>query len=231
MYAPFGAGVLIGRPSWLAMAPPYLAGGGAVRNVTLSSTSWQDLPARHEAGTPNLIGAVALAAACREVGALSPGAVLAHEASLLCLLDSGLESVDARVLRLWPSDSCDRVPVVTFSMEGFPAPLVAAVLSAEWGIGVRDGRFCAHPLLARLGAPDGAVRVSLGLGSRSDDISRLVTALHQLRDAGPKWTYSADHHPDPDPRPLPSWAVLAQWPGGAGGRGAVTGAGAVQQPS
>ena len=83
---------------------------------------------------------------------------------------------------------------------------MAAYLSAEHGIGVRDGKFCAHPLLARLGAADGAVRVSLGLGSQASDIGRLVAALARLRGDGPSWTYTADHRPSPDTRPLPDWA-------------------------
>jgi selenocysteine lyase/cysteine desulfurase len=215
MYAPFGAGALVGRRDWLDAAPPYLAGGGAVRSVSLglgwpgsvtpTSVRWADAPARHEAGTPNVIGAVALATACRVLAAYPADAIVAHESALLRLLREGLESVGARTYRIWP-DTTDHVPVVTFEMGGVPAARVAAYLSAEHGIGVRDGRFCAHPLLARLGASDGAVRVSLGLGSRSDDIDRLITALDLLRTKGPAWTYTADHRPYPDPRPMPAWA-------------------------
>jgi selenocysteine lyase/cysteine desulfurase len=208
MYAPFGAGALIGRRDWLDAAPPYLAGGGAVRRVSVSTTSWTDGAARHEAGTPNVIGAVALAAACRFTDALSGPAVIAHETELLGVLLGGLASVGARVHRIWP-DSTDRVPVVTFTVDGYPAALVAAYLSAEHGIGVRDGKFCAHPLLARLGVPAGAVRASLGLGSEPGDVHRLITALRQLRDSGPAWTYSEDCQPVPDPRPLPDWAGSA----------------------
>jgi selenocysteine lyase/cysteine desulfurase len=212
MYAPFGAGALIGRRDWLDVAPPYLAGGGAVRQVTIEAASWADAPARHEAGTPNIVGAVALAAACRYFGSLAPDAVVAHESALLgLLLDGlgglgGLGGVGVPVQRLWP-DADDHVPVVTFSADGFPATLVASYLSAEHGIGVRDGRFCAHPLLARLGfGTDGAVRASLGLGSQADDIGRLIAALDQLRVRGPSWTYDDDCRPAPDPRPLPDWA-------------------------
>jgi selenocysteine lyase/cysteine desulfurase len=206
MYAPFGAGALVGRADWLDAAPPHLAGGGAVRAVTLNSVDWATGPARHEAGTPNVIGAVALAAACRALESLPADAVLAHESALLALLREGLESVGARTYQIW-ADTAERVPVVSFSVDGVPAARVASYLSAEHGIGVRDGRFCAHPLLDRLGAPDGAVRVSLGLGSRSDDIDRLVNALDLLHTKGPVWTYGPDHRPSPDPRPMPSWAA------------------------
>jgi hypothetical protein len=131
--------------------------------------------------------------------------VTAHEAALLTSLLDGLASVGARVHRIWP-DSGDRVPVVTFTVDHYPAALVAAYLSAEHGIGVRDGKFCAHPLLARLGVPTGAVRASLGLGSQPDDVGRLIAALRQLRDSGPAWTYGEDCQPSPDTRPLPDWA-------------------------
>ena len=85
--------------------------------------------------------------------------------------------------------------MVTFTVDGWPAQHVAQYLSAEHGIGVRDGRFCAHPLLARLArasaVPDGeAVRASLGLGSRAADVDRLVGALGALRAHGPSWAYA-----------------------------------------
>ena len=95
LYAPFGAGVLVGRPDWLDAAPPYLAGGGAVRQVRLTGTDWASSPARHEAGTPNVVGAVALAAACRHVASLPAGAVAAHEGALLRRL-SGRPGGDRR---------------------------------------------------------------------------------------------------------------------------------------
>jgi selenocysteine lyase/cysteine desulfurase len=208
IYAPFGAGVLVGRSDWLDAAPPYLAGGGAVRQVRLDATDWAAAPARHEGGTPNVIGAVALAAACRFVDSLSAGAIEAHEGFLADRLASGLAAVDGvRTLRLWPGE-VDRIGVVTFTVDGWPAQHVAQYLSAEHGIGVRDGRFCAHPLLARL-TPDGAaVRASLGLGSRADDVDRLVGALGALRAHGPSWAYAgaADGYvPVPDLRVLPDW--------------------------
>jgi selenocysteine lyase/cysteine desulfurase len=228
IYAPFGAGVLVGQRDWLESAPPYLAGGGAVREVRLGGTEWAAVPARHEAGTPNVVGAVALAAACRAVAALGADAVTAHETELVRRLTQGLAGIDGvRTLRLWPSDEvidevsdesgeAGRIGVVTFTVDGYPAALVAQYLSAEHGIGVRDGRFCAHPLLARLTVAAG-VRASLGLGSRAADVDRLVSALAELRAHGPAWTYAvteADFAPVPDPRARPDW-LAGQVPGPA----------------
>jgi len=213
LYAPFGAGALIGRRDWLDAAPPYLAGGGAVRQVRLGAADWAASPARHEGGTPNVIGAVALAAACRFVDSLPAGAVEAHEGFLTGRLLDGLSAVDGvRVLRLWPADGAERIGVVTFTVDGWPAQHVAQYLSAEHGIGVRDGRFCAHPLVARLTPDDGAVRASLGLGSSAADVDRLAAALAALLTQGPCWTYAgaADGYaPVPDPRVLPEWVTEA----------------------
>jgi selenocysteine lyase/cysteine desulfurase len=151
----------VGRISSLAFltaAVPYLAGGGAVRQVTLTETAWADVPARHEGGTPNVIGAVALAAACRTISELPPGALTGHETALLARLHHGLAAIGGvRVLTVWGGEA-ERIGVLTFTVDGYPAELVAQYLSAEYGIGVRDGRFCAHPLLARLNAGDTVTR-------------------------------------------------------------------------
>ncbi|TQC46611.1 aminotransferase class V-fold PLP-dependent enzyme [Rhodococcus sp. WS4] len=203
LYAPFGAGVLVGRRDWLDAADPYLAGGGAVRNVTVESTQWAPAPARHEAGSPNVLGAAALAAACDALSELDFGAVAEHESALTARLLDGLGSVDGlEFLRLW-SDAPDTVGIVTFTIDGFEPGEIAAYLSAEHGIGVRDGRFCAHPLLGRLGRPDGAVRVSGGLGSCSEDVDRLVEAVHTLVAGRRNWAYakeSGQWNPVPETR-------------------------------
>lgn len=214
LYAPYGAGALVGRADWLAEAPPYLAGGGAVRSVTLEEVIWADGPARHEAGTPNVVGAVALAAACEALSSLSEATQVRHEADLGDRLRDGLAALPGvRVLRLW-EDATDLLGLATFTVAGHPSALVAQYLSAEHGVGVRHGRFCAHPLLDRLADGTTAVRASVGLGTSSADVDRLLDGLRQLLTSGPRWTYDADHLPVPDPRPLPSWALPQQVPRG-----------------
>ncbi|MGV8978971.1 MAG: aminotransferase class V-fold PLP-dependent enzyme [Cellulomonas sp.] len=188
-YAPFGAGALVGRRDWLDDGAPYLAGGGAVRDVRADRTLWQPAPARHEAGSPNVIGAIALAEACEVLSALPDGALAAHERALRTRLVAGLDAITGvEVLRIWP-DSTEPVGVVTFAVEGHDPGLVAAYLSAEHGIGVRDGRFCAHPLLTRLGAPGGAVRASVGVGTPGEAVDRLIRALSEYLTAGPRARY------------------------------------------
>lgn len=176
-YAPFGAGALVGARDWLDQGRPYLAGGGAVRQVTVDDVHWTNAPARHEAGSPNVIGAVALASACEALAALPEGALEAHENLLRTRLIEGLEGLDrVRIVRAW-DDAVNPVGVVTFAVEGSDPGLVAAYLSAEHGIGVRDGRFCAHPLLSRLGFDAGAIRASVGVGTTIAEVDRLIAAL------------------------------------------------------
>nr|WP_232291897.1 aminotransferase class V-fold PLP-dependent enzyme [Frankia sp. QA3] len=240
LYAPFGAGVLVGRADWLDAAPPYLAGGGAVREVSTDAVSWATGPARHEAGTPNLAGATAIAAACRTLAALPPHAWERHESGLRARLLGGLAGLDGVVIhRIWSdtddgpntddgpdTDSAretgggrdtddgagawrDAVGVVTFSLPGHDPARVSAYLSAEHGIGVRAGRFCAHPLLDRLGAPGGALRASIGVGTTADHVDRLIAAVARYLRGGAGWDYAlrdGQWQPTPDDRRLPAWA-------------------------
>jgi selenocysteine lyase/cysteine desulfurase len=210
LYAPFGVGALVGRADWLRAANPYLAGGGATSQVHDDLTvTWAVGPERHEAGTPNVVGAHALAVACRTIADWGWDSILAHEQALLVRLRAGLAGVPGlRELSLFDAD---RVGVVSFSVDGHDPGLLAAALSAEHGIGVRDGAFCAHVatrrLLARAGASGTrALRASIGLGTTEEHVDRLVAALHTLVADGPGWTYElvdGRWTPTPDPRPLP----------------------------
>ncbi|WP_018684540.1 aminotransferase class V-fold PLP-dependent enzyme [Actinokineospora enzanensis] len=216
LYAPFGSGALIGRADWLQAAEPYLVGGGATAQVVdwgdRLGVSWSKVPERHEAGSPNVVGAHALAVACETLSARWES-VVAHERALLRRLRAGLASVPGlRALSLFGADH-DRVGVVGFTIDGLDSALVAAVLSAEHGIGVRDGAFCAHiatrRLLGRAGAHEQrAVRVSIGLGTHAEHVDRLVSALRTLVADGPAVAYhlvDGRWAPVADPRPLPAF--------------------------
>jgi selenocysteine lyase/cysteine desulfurase len=215
LYAPFGAGVLLGRPDWLTAAQPYLLGGGATRTVTDRCVSWATGEPRHEAGSPNVVGAHALAAAAGTLHRNWP-AVLAHEAALLRRLRAGLAAVPGwRELSLFGAEH-DRVGVVSGVVAGQDVGLLAAALSAEHGIGVRDGAFCAHVITRRLVAEAGddsgrALRISIGLGTTAEQVDRLVAALAELVAVGPRWTYASTGgrpEPTPDPRPRPTFPTL-----------------------
>jgi selenocysteine lyase/cysteine desulfurase len=209
LYAPFGAGALVARRQRLRDGAPLLHGGGAVKLVTLDEVVWADAPERHEAGSPNVVGVVALAAACRRLREGGMEAVAAHEQVLARRLWAALEEVPGlRMLRLWPS-TAERVGLAAFTLAGHPHARLAAILSAEHAIGVRHGCFCAHPLIsellgladgevARLGGQlraglrpplPGAVRASMGLGTTPADIDRLSAALRAIAGSGPCWSY------------------------------------------
>ncbi|MFI6483916.1 aminotransferase class V-fold PLP-dependent enzyme [Nonomuraea sp. NPDC050663] len=189
LYAPFGAGVLIGRRDWLSAGEPYLKGGGAVRAVADEIEWHEDAEPRHEAGTPNVLGAVAIAAACDALSATGWTELVHEEERLIARLRTGLASVEGvHELSLWGPEH-PRVGIVSFVVDGFTAREVAEALSGEYGIGVRDGKFCAHPFVRHLlGTSDGgcedptasAVRASIGLGTTEEHVDRLVEALREL---------------------------------------------------
>ncbi|MFZ4233897.1 aminotransferase class V-fold PLP-dependent enzyme [Streptomyces murinus] len=206
LYAPFGAGVLAGRADWLRDAEPYLAGGGASRRVARRAdggveVEWHESAARHEAGSPNVIGAYAVASACQALTEAGWDALVAREQYLIDRVRAGLAEIpQVRVLSLF-GDDAPRVGVLSFVVDGWNSSHFAAALSAEYGIGVRDGLFCAHPLLrtllgtapqtpAECGAPSlNAIRASFGAGTPDEHVDRFVTAVRQLVTEGAKWTY------------------------------------------
>ncbi|MFE0593989.1 aminotransferase class V-fold PLP-dependent enzyme [Micromonospora echinospora] len=193
LYAPFGAGVLVGRADWLDAAPPYLAGGGATQYVGTAThdVRWTTGPGRHEAGTPNLLGAVALAAVCAALTTADRVDLHVREQTLLTRLRTGIEALPHVVELRTFGPTADRVGIVSFVVAGRDSADVAAILATEHRIGLRDGLFCAHPLARRLLAeaaarsgrrdlPPTALRASLGLGSTDEHVERLLTALAAL---------------------------------------------------
>ncbi|BCJ46129.1 aminotransferase [Actinoplanes ianthinogenes] len=189
LYAPFGSGVLAGRSDWLDAADPYLRGGGASATVGSlpGELTWADGPARHEGGTPNLLGAVALAAVCGALLVADRDALHRHEQELLERLRDGLRSIGgAREVSVFGPEH-PRVGIVSLALPGHDPAQVAHRLGREHGIGVRAGQFCAHPLVRRLTNADksdtcgvagaGLLRASFGLGSTTEDVDRFVTGL------------------------------------------------------
>jgi selenocysteine lyase/cysteine desulfurase len=206
LYAPYGAGALIGPRHVFATGDPFLAGGGAVDLVDLDEVIWTEPPEREEAGSPNVIGAVAFGAAMDELEHIGWEAFGHHEAALSARLHDGLRAIDGvHVLGPGAGSGADLLSVAAFTVEDMHHGLVAARLSAEFGIGVRHGCFCAHPYLLRLlgvgpagvaearaavlrgerGAIPGAVRASCGLGTSGDDVDALLAALRTIVAGGP----------------------------------------------
>jgi len=202
MYAPFGTGALIGRQDIFAQGDPDQRGGGTVEIVTLDDVVWAGPPDRDEAGSPNTVGAVALAAAIRQLEQVGMEAVAAHEAELTAYALDRLASVPG--IQLYgdrdPGQAGERLGVIPMQLEGVPHFLAAAVLGYEFGIGVRSGCFCAHPyILHWLGLSQmeaglvrdrmlsgdrsempGLIRLSFGLYNTLSEVDSLVDALQRI---------------------------------------------------
>jgi len=240
MYAPFGTGILIGPREAFTDGDPFLAGGGAVDLVDLDEVVWTEPPDREEAGSPNVIGAVALRAAIEELQRIGWPAIGAHDRQVAGRLRSGLGALDG-VHLLGPDPRVQTLPLAAFTVDGMPHSLVAARLSAEHGIGVRHGCFCAHPYLMRLlrlseedieayrravRAGDrtvlpGAVRASAGINTTEADVDRLLRALHAVATEPPPVPYrqdqaTGDYWPDVD---LPGWGAAERAAGASCARG------------
>ncbi len=223
MYAPFGSGALIGRRDTFASGEPDLRGGGQVEIVTIDRVVWSQPPEREEAGSPNTIGAVAMAAAAAQLQAIGMETVAAHEAELTAYALQRLVEIPG--IHIYgdpnPRTADRRLGVIPINLEGLPHFLVAAILGYEFGIGVRNGCFCAHPYLLHLLGYDetqaerirqqmiagdrrnapGMVRISFGLYNTLNDIDRLIDALQAIRAGKFHGRYhqdigSGEYHPD-----------------------------------
>jgi cysteine desulfurase / selenocysteine lyase len=202
LYAPFGVGALVGRRDSFEQGEPEQRGGGTIRFVSLDAVSWADAPERDEAGTPNVLGAVALAAAMRALQGIGLETIAAHEAALTAYTLQRLREVPG--LQLYgcadPARAAQRLGVLPFNLHGLPHERVAALLAEEHGIGLRNGCFCAHPYVAHLlglsaaqvrqlraraergprdGMP-GLLRASLGLYNTADEVDQFVAALKTI---------------------------------------------------
>ncbi len=202
VYAPFGTGALIGPKEFFNRGVPEYRGGGTIDLVTLNEVQWADAPERDEAGSPNVLGAVALAAALSRLEEVGMSAVAAHEAELTRYALERLTRIHG--IRLYGSTDAertdDRLGVIPFQVEGMKHAKAAAILSFEGGIGVRNGCFCAHPYVIQLlkvsdeefqehrervlvkdhSALPGMIRASFGCYNNFEDIDRLAEMLERI---------------------------------------------------
>jgi cysteine desulfurase / selenocysteine lyase len=214
MYAPFGTGALIGRRDVFAEGDPDMTGGGTVEIVTLDSVTWTEPPEKDEAGSPNTVGAVALAAAIKQLESIGMDEVAQHEAALTRYLLEGLTHIEGITIygdhNL--SNTAERLGVIPLQVEKVSHFLVAAILGYEYGIGVRSGCFCAHPYILHLlglnedQASDvrqhilagdrsdmpGLIRASFGIYNTLEDVDILLEALRHISKGEYKGKYSQD---------------------------------------
>ncbi len=213
MYAPFGTGVLIGPTDWFMEGDPDMVGGGVVEIVEEDFVAWSPPPAREEAGSTNVPGGIALAAAIRVLEGVGLDAIAEHERALIAYAVEKLREVPGLTIYGPGKDSLeDKVGVLTFNIQDVPHSLVASILSCEGAVGVRNGCFCAHPYVKRLlkfnednakavtaeilggnrtNLP-GMVRASFGCYNNRDDIDRLAEMLCVVARKQYKGTYRLD---------------------------------------
>ena len=175
-YGPTGIGVLYGKEALLEAMPPWQGGGEMIEEVRIEETTYAKLPFKFEAGTPNIAGAIGLAAAIDYLETVDAPAVSAHEAELLHAATAGLQQVEGvRIVGTSPH----KAPLVSFLMDGAHPHDVGTLLDRQ-GIAVRTGHHCAMPLMQRLGIP-GTVRASFALYNSPEDVERLVAGVHKAR--------------------------------------------------
>ncbi|HET9014918.1 MAG TPA: cysteine desulfurase [Thermomicrobiaceae bacterium] len=177
MLGPMGIGVLWGRRALLEAMPPFLGGGDMIRTVTLEGSTWADLPAKFEAGTPSVGDAVGLGAAIDYLSGLGMDAVRAHERELIEYALERLPGVPD--LTLYGPEGEDRAGVISFNLGDVHPHDVASILDGE-GVAVRAGHHCAQPLMHRLGV-DATTRASFYVYNTTDDVDRLADALQTVR--------------------------------------------------
>lgn len=190
-YAPFGAAFLHGPRDVFDQAKPYIPGGGTAVEVTADDVQWVGAPDRHQGGTPNVGGVIALASALEFLEDIGMDRVREHEVELTRAALTRMQEFDG-VTIYGPPDPDARLGVVSFNITGVSDMLTAAILSEERGIACRNGRFCAHPYMAKLLAKQGgataepnhtpgAVRASFGLYNSEIDVERLIEAVDMIR--------------------------------------------------
>jgi cysteine desulfurase/selenocysteine lyase len=174
VYAPTGIGVLWGRASVLNGLPPWRGGGEMIREVTFERTSYQNLPFKFEAGTPNIEGAIALAAALDYVNDLGLARIHEWEVHLARLTVEGISDIPG--LRIYgPKDASG---IVSFGIDGLHHYDLGTLLD-QMGVAVRTGHHCCQPLMARFGIT-GTTRASFALYNSEADVEAFVTALHKV---------------------------------------------------
>lgn len=177
MYGPTGIGALYGRAALLEAMPPWQGGGDMIASVTFEKTTYNTLPYKFEAGTPNIAGAVAFGAAVDYLRQFDMNAIVRHERDLLEYATARLEAVPG--VRLI-GRARERLGVISFVMEGVHPHDVGTVLDRQ-GVAVRTGQHCAQPAVERFGVP-ATIRASFGLYNTRDEIDALVEGLAVVRE-------------------------------------------------
>ena len=198
MYGPTGVGVLYGREEWLDRLPPYQGGGEMIGTVSWEKTTWNELPFKFEAGTPDYVATHGLATAIDYIAAVGLEQIHAHEQQLLTYCHEqlsqieglrilgpniatdfhGLSQTDNKIVRNSPCESVAKDAVVSFVVDGIH-PLDLGTLLDQLGVAVRTGHHCAQPLIERMGLTS-TVRASFAMYNTTEEVDTLVAALKRV---------------------------------------------------
>jgi cysteine desulfurase/selenocysteine lyase len=177
MYGPTGSGALYAKRRWLEEMPPYQGGGDMIASVTFERTTYNDVPHKFEAGTPNIAGVVGFGAAVDYLQQFDMASIAAWERTLLDYATDRL--CDVPGLRLL-GRAREKAGVLSFLMDGVHPHDVGTILDRE-GVAIRTGQHCAQPVMDRFGVPATA-RASFALYNTREDVDRLVAGLHKVRE-------------------------------------------------
>jgi len=174
MYGPTGIGILYGKESWLNALPPWQGGGGMIEEVSWSGTTYNKLPFKYEAGTPDMAGAIGLAAACDYISNLDRNELLDYEKMLLKTCTNAMEDLSAITTI---GTATHKASVYSFNVKGVHPFDVGTILDQQ-GVAVRTGHHCCQPLMAHYNIP-GTVRASFSIYNTLEEIERLVEATQK----------------------------------------------------
>ena len=175
IYGPTGVGVLYGKEEWLDKLPPYQGGGEMIQSVSFEKTTFNELPFKFEAGTPDYIGTTALAKALDYVSAIGMENIAAHEHELTLYAMQRLKEING--MRIF-GEAEHKSSVISF-LVGNIHHLDMGTLLDRLGIAVRTGHHCAQPLMIRMGI-EGTVRASFGLYNTKEEIDMLAAGIERV---------------------------------------------------
>jgi cysteine desulfurase/selenocysteine lyase len=176
-YGPTGVGVIYGKEALLDAMPPWQGGGDMISTVTFEKTTYNDLPHKFEAGTPNIAGGIAMNEALKFINAIGQDKIAVHENELLAYATKQLSAMNSvKIIGTTP----EKGALISFVMEHAHPHDIGTILDRQ-GIAVRAGHHCAQPVMERFGIP-GTARASFGIYNDKEDVDRLVEGLQKVMD-------------------------------------------------
>jgi cysteine desulfurase/selenocysteine lyase len=177
LYGPTGIGVLYGKAALLEELPPFMGGGDMIKSVTFERSTWNDLPHKFEAGTPDIAGAIGLGAALDYITAIGLPEIERHEHELLAYATDVLSEIPG--LRMIGT-ARRKASVLSFVLDGVHPHDIGTIVDRD-GVAIRTGHHCAQPVMERFGVPATA-RASLAMYNTREDVDALGRALRRVRE-------------------------------------------------